>query len=39
MQLFREFPNGLAETRTDDQTGRDIARIMRKKHDPCGSEA
>jgi hypothetical protein len=29
MQLFREFPNGLAETRADDQTGRDIARIIR----------
>jgi hypothetical protein len=39
MQLFRQFPNGLAETRADDQTGRDVARIMRKKHDPGGSEA
>jgi hypothetical protein len=29
MQLFREFPNGLAETRADYQTGRDIARAIR----------
>jgi hypothetical protein len=39
MQLFRQFPNGLAEARADDQTGSDIVRVMRKKHDPCGSEA
>jgi hypothetical protein len=38
-EVPRQFPNGLAEARADDQTGSDIVRVMRKKHDPCGSEA